>query len=58
MQAQHRLWIDPDVSDGERSAWECSCGCSGSAPADRVDYAAERHIALDESVVYTNRPPS
>jgi len=30
--------------DDERTAWECSCGRSGSAADWKVDEASDRHI--------------
>lgn len=38
-------WIvteEPD--DQDRCHWECSCGCSGSAPSHLVELASDKHI--------------
>lgn len=46
---------EPEEREGDRVHWECDCGTAGSAPSDRVDLAAERHVREGEPVSYRYR---
>lgn len=51
---RHRTIMGAEIGE-ERSAWECSCGRSGSAPAESVDLASDRHVDYDAGDRRTDR---
>jgi hypothetical protein len=48
----HVIHVSHDVPDEGRSHWECDCGAAGSAPTERVEIAAEKHVDSGEMVTY------
>jgi len=43
--------IQMEDIDDDRTAWECSCGRSGSAASWKVDVASDKHIREGEGRV-------
>ena len=48
----HRVYTE---YEDERGYWECSCGHGGSASADRVELASDKHIPEGDRRIDTTR---